>query len=245
MKPVEVLSMIKKAIKRIVFASLPCATVLMFHHIDDGELIVKSGCHLNKSRFIEVLDSGIPFISMVEYAQFPFSKRNPCTITFDDGLKDVYRVAYPELKKRGIPFTIFVVTDFLDQEGYITTDELLELAADPLVTIGSHGVTHEILKEMPQEKQRLELVDSKNRLEELIGRPVRFFAYSHGQFDDATLALLRKEKYYDCAFAAGGGITNWITCKSNYKLPRINCEDGLRTFHIVRKRSGARLVPDV
>lgn len=236
--------MIKKAIKRIVFASLPCVTVLMFHHIDDGKLIVKSGCHLSKSRFIEILDSGIPFISMEEYVRFPFSMRNPCTITFDDGLKDVYRVAYPELKKRGIPFTIFVVTDFLNQEGYISTDELLELAADPLVTIGSHGVTHDILKGMPQENQQFELKDSKERLEALLGKPVHFFAYSHGQYDDATLSLLQREKYYDWVFTAGGGVTNWITRKSSYILPRINCEDGLNTFHIVRQKNGACLVPE-
>ena len=237
--------MIKKAIKKIVFASLPCTTALMFHHIDDGNVIEKSGCRLQKDAFLRILDSGIPFISMEEYLQFPLSRRNPCTITFDDGLKDVYRVAYPELKKRGIPFTIFVVTDFLDAEGYISTDELLELAADPLVTIGSHGVTHDILKGMPYEKQKSELVDSKKCLEKLIGKPVQYFAYSHGQFDGTTLEILRKEKCYDCAFAAGGGITNRVTRKSSFTLPRINCEDGLNTFHVVRQTNCARLVPEV
>ena len=174
--------------------------------------------------------------------RFPFSMRNPCTITFDDGLKDVYRVAYPELKKRGIPFTIFVVTDFLNQEGYISTDELLELAADPLVTIGSHGVTHNILKGMPQENQQFELKDSKERLEALLEKPVRYFAYSHGQFDGTTLEILRKEKCYDFAFAAGGGVTNWITRKDNMALPRINCEDGLRTYLIQRWKKTSRLM---
>lgn len=236
---------VKRLVKYLMFANLPCATVLMLHHVDDGNLIVKSGCKLSKSTFVEIIDSGIPFISMEEYVRFPFSQRNPCTITFDDGLKDVYRVAYPELKKRGIPFTIFVVTDFLNQEGYITTDELLELATDPLVTIGSHGVTHDILKGMPQEKQRAELLDSKKHLEEILGRPMRYFAYSHGQYDDITLALLQKEKYYDWAFTAGGGITNRITRKNNFTLPRINCENGLNTFHIVRQKNGVCLVPEV
>lgn len=96
----------------MAFDFLPSSTVLMFHHIDDGNIIVRSGCRLSKKSFVDILDSGISFISAEEYTQFVFSWKNPCLITFDDGLKDVYRVAYPELKKRNIPFTVFIVTDF-------------------------------------------------------------------------------------------------------------------------------------
>ena len=104
---------------------------------------------------MSILDSGIDFISMEEYAKFDFSAKNSCVITFDDALSDVFRVAYPELKKRRIPFTVFVITDFLNNDGYISDSELLEMAADPLVTIGSHGVTHEVLSGMSEEKQLL------------------------------------------------------------------------------------------
>lgn len=90
----------KRLIKKMAFDFLPSSTVLMFHHIDDGNIIVRSGCRLSKKSFVDILDSGISFISAEEYTQFVFSWKNPCLITFDDGLKDVYRVAYPELKKK-------------------------------------------------------------------------------------------------------------------------------------------------
>jgi len=166
----------KRLIKKMAFDFLPSSTVLMFHHIDDGNIIVRSGCRLSKKSFVDILDSGISFISAEEYTQFVFSWKNPCLITFDDGLKDVYRVAYPELKKRNIPFTVFIVTDFLDQEGYLSSKELQVLADDPLVTIGSHGTTHKILHGMDEAEQRMELLDSKHILEEKTGKSVWLFA---------------------------------------------------------------------
>lgn len=222
----------KRLIKKMAFDFLPSSTVLMFHHIDDGNIIVRSGCRLSKKSFVDILDSGISFISAEEYTQFVFSWKNPCLITFDDGLKDVYRVAYPELKKRNIPFTVFIVTDFLDQEGYLSSKELQVLADDPLVTIGSHGTTHKILHGMDEAEQRMELLDSKHILEEKTGKIVWLFAYSHGQFDDTTLRILQTEKCYDYAFAAGGGETNWITKKTNFTLPRLNMEEGLQNYRI-------------
>ena len=226
---------IKNGVKRVLFSVLPSSTVLMFHHIDDGNIITKSGCRLKKEEFINLLDSGIPFISIDEYVRFHLSRKNPCTVTFDDGLQDVYRVAYPELKKRGIPFTVFVVTDFLDQEGYISSEELLVMANDPLVTIGSHGTTHKILRGMKKEEQRSELLDSKKKLEEKTGKIIRYFAYSHGQYDETTLNILEAEKCYDFAFSAANGVTNHITQKDIFTLPRLNIESDLENYQIDKK----------
>ena len=216
---VNILQRIKLCVKKNLFSVMASSTVLMFHHIDDGNLIVKSGCRLAEKSFLEILDSGIPFISLDAYVHFSFS--------------------------RSIPFTVFIVTDFLDTEGYISSQELLHLAADPLVTIGSHGITHDILKGMDPEKQRHELLQSKRILQERIGREVRYFAYSHGQYDDTTLRILRQEKCYDYAFAAGGGITNLITKRNRYTLPRLNCEDNKNLFFIADKRGKRCLIPKI
>ena len=155
----------------------PSSYCLMFHHIDDGKIMKKSSCVLSIEKFIDILDSGIEFISVDEYVSFSGKTINKCVITFDDGLKDVYTVAYPELKKRQIPFTIFVIVDYLDTEGYITTEELIELSKDPLVSIGAHGMTHDVLTGLSIEKQKYEMFSSKKYLEEIIGKKVDFFAF--------------------------------------------------------------------
>lgn len=228
---------VKKVAKRIIYSLIPSSYVLMFHHINDGNLIVKSGCILEYKSFLEIIDSGIEFISADEYIKFSLSNRNKCLITFDDGLQDVYRVVYPELTKRGIPLLMFVITDFLDTEGYITTEELLEMAENPLVTIGSHGLSHELFKNLDLNNKRRELLESKEILERLLHKPVKYFAYSHGQYDDSTLDILSETHCYDFAFGVSGYPTNFLTKRWAYHLPRFNCEDRKIPFTIKKSKN--------
>ena len=62
----------------------------------------------------------------------------------------------------------------------LTPAQLREMAADPLVTIGSHAMTHSRLSLMTEEAMRTELVASRQCLEEWSGTPVRHLAYPFG-----------------------------------------------------------------
>lgn len=235
--------MIKKITKKLLYEGsiLPVNHVMMFHHIDDGNIVKKSNCVLKYSSFIEFIDSGLEFISIAEYINFKYENRNKCVITFDDGLEDVYRVAYPELKKRNIPFAIFIVTDFLDKEGYIGREELIEMSTDPLVTICSHGVTHQLLSGMDEYQQVVELEESKKILEQIIQKPVNYFAYSHGKYDNETLKLLRENDWYDFAFGVQSLPTNSITKSWKWHLPRINFDNNGMRYQIIRNKGKVRL----
>lgn len=48
-------------------------------------------------------------------------------ITFDDGYADVYRNAFPLLRRKGVPFAVFVVTDFVNTRRLFVHDELYHL----------------------------------------------------------------------------------------------------------------------
>lgn len=50
-------------------------------------------------------------------------------VTIDDGFCDSYEIAFPLLKQHGIPATLFLVTDFVDQKSWLWTDKLRYLTA--------------------------------------------------------------------------------------------------------------------
>lgn len=115
-------------------------------------------------------------------------------VTFDDGFISVLENASPELRRRGIPWTIFVPSGFLGETpGWIrnahpsarndrvmTAAELRALTEDPLVTVGSHTVRHTHLLEAGPEKAAEELIRSKADLESVLERPVEEFSYPFG-----------------------------------------------------------------
>lgn len=210
----------KRIVKKLIYYILPASYVFMFHHITNQPDIQKSGCLLSFEKFKSMLlryeGHYAPLDDVVSK-----NKRNCISITFDDGLADLYTLAYPFLKDHGIPFTAFILSDMLDKPGYITTEQLKIMSADPLVTIGSHGVTHEVFPKLNAENKRKELYQSKQILQELTGRNINCFAYSHGQYDEETLQLV---KCYDYAMGVDGVPLNLITAK-RYLLPRYNIEE--------------------
>jgi len=48
----------------------------------------------------------------------------PAAVTFDDGYPDFYELAFPLLQRKGIPATLFVVTDFIDSPRIHSHDAL-------------------------------------------------------------------------------------------------------------------------
>lgn len=106
-------------------------------------------------------------------------------VTFDDGYADNLYVAAPLLAERGIPFTVFVTSDFVRGrvDGFLSPGDLKQLSLVPGATIGAHSRSHCNLTKCSNEELRAELEDSKHYLEGLIGMPVTSLAYPYGAAD--------------------------------------------------------------
>lgn len=195
----------------------------------DNPPACKSGCKLSYDKFTGLLEGFDNYAALTEVVKKPSKRR--IAVTFDDGLQDVYETAYPFLKEKSIPFTVFIVTDFLDTEGYITTENLKEMASDGLVTIGSHGVTHKNLNSLSYEEQKNELAESKRIIEGIIGKSINAFAFSHGQYNKDTLKLM---KDYDYGFSTRQLPLNFITEINRKTLPRFNVDNN--SFDSVKNR---------
>ena len=72
-------------------------------------------------------------------------KQKQILITIDDGFKSFYENAWPYLKKNKIPFIIFVSTEPVGKNGYMTWDQIKEIEKEDFVLIGHHSHTHDYL----------------------------------------------------------------------------------------------------
>ncbi|MFL6837237.1 MAG: polysaccharide deacetylase family protein [Bradyrhizobium sp.] len=68
----------------------------------------------------------------------------------------------------------------ISRELCLSWDELKPFADDPLVTIGSHTISHCNLARQPEAAASFEMATSRARLEEALQRPVLHFAYPYG-----------------------------------------------------------------
>jgi peptidoglycan/xylan/chitin deacetylase (PgdA/CDA1 family) len=107
----------------------------------------------------------------------------------------------------------------------LSVDEVRALASTELVDIGAHTVTHPALAALPAALQRDEVTQSKAHLEELLGRPVSWFAYpfgSSGTYTEESVGLVRQAGFAG-ACSAGPGPVGSRT--DRFQLPRLHVCD--------------------
>ena len=214
------MSRIKSTIKESLFRYLSNSAILVLHHVNEKGFLC-SNCVLNFNEFCTFIEELGRYASLEEVLKDP--QKRQVVVTFDDGLEDLYTHAYPLLKTKKIPFTAFIVPEFIDQKGYITKEQLQVLSADPLVTIGSHGLTHKTFTSMSTEEVKLEAEKSKCVLQGLTGQDINIVAYSHGLTNQAVIQEV--SKVYDYGLSVNSEPLNWITGKRKYQLPRFNVEN--------------------
>lgn len=134
-------------------------------------------------------------------------------LTFDDGYENFYSRVWPILRERRLPATLYVQVGFLSdsrQAPIATTErlpplsweQLAELSASDLVSIGSHTCTHRDLRSLGGRELEQELADSKAELESRLGRPVESFCYPRGQWSRRVERSVAK--HYRTAVIRGG-----------------------------------------
>jgi peptidoglycan/xylan/chitin deacetylase (PgdA/CDA1 family) len=129
-------------------------------------------------------------------------------ISFDDGYVSVLESALPELLRHGFTASMFIISDLLGgtnqwDEGPVwplmSAEQVRELATAGM-EIASHSATHVRLSRVGADRLEAEISGSRASLSELMGVPVRGFAYPWGSNDAAARRAVSDAGYeYACA----------------------------------------------
>jgi len=215
--------------------------VMMYHHVETTDNYrANSVSPENFERHMAYLrDHGFKVLSFEDLVRLTREGRRPprksAVITFDDGYADNYELAYAILKKFNFPAIIFVPTDFINTDGYLSWEQIREMVQNG-ISIGSHSRRHAYLPDLSALEQRDEIFGSKRILETNLGVPADYFSYPIGGFSEEIKHLVREAGY------KGAAATNRGFDRLNhdvYELNRIRFGDrDIRNDYIGIKLSG-------
>ncbi len=195
--------------------------ILMYHHLSEdvtnSEMVSPEQFEAQIRALSEAGYTGVSFDELQAYVLRgePLPEK-PVVITFDDGYRSNYTLAYPILQKYGMKATIFAVGVSFGTDHYKDTDyaitphfgaaEAAEMTASGLISIQSHtydmhqwppyetgSAVRENILQLSSESEEAyvqalteDFTRSRALLEGATGRPVDVLAYPAGQY--STLA---------------------------------------------------------
>jgi peptidoglycan/xylan/chitin deacetylase (PgdA/CDA1 family) len=74
----------------------------------------------------------------------------------------------------------------------MTAGEISSLSANDLIDIGCHTVSHTRLSRLSPQHQREEISAARDRIEEIVGGPVRAHFHPYGDFDESADRIVRE-----------------------------------------------------
>jgi peptidoglycan/xylan/chitin deacetylase (PgdA/CDA1 family) len=143
----------------------------------------------------------------------------PVVLTFDDGYKDAYTHAWPALEEYGFVGEFFVLATPSHYEAahYVTWNDLREMS-DAGMSIQGHGRDHYDLRGRSYEFLVFQILGIKEAVEAHTDRPVTFFCYPSGKYDESVVSVVESAGYL------GGVTTEWgVTqrLENRFTWPRI------------------------
>ena len=200
--------------------------ILMYHHLSEdvtnSEMVSPEQFEAQIRALAEAGYTGISFDELPAYVLRgePLPEK-PVVITFDDGYRSNYTLAYPILQKYGMKATIFAIGVSFGKDHYKDTDytitphfgadEAAEMTASGLISIQSHtydmhqwppyetgSAVRENILPLPGESEEAyvqalteDFTRSRALLEGATGQPVDVLAYPAGQYSTLTQVTLQ------------------------------------------------------
>lgn len=178
--------------------------VLMYHDIKETEI---NGFDVSVQDFRQQMDwlatHEYKTLSVHEFVECltqntPFPPKS-VLITFDDGYDGINTYAVPELGKRGMKATFFIIKNCIGTKitdySYLTEQQIKELSQDPLFSIQPHTLTHADLTKISVEQLQDEVAGSKKFFTELTGIQCEAIAFPYGFYNKSVLDAVERADY--------------------------------------------------
>lgn len=203
--------------------------ILTYHSIDDSGSPISVDA-VAFQRHVDFLASGR--VQVVPLADIlTASAEHAIAITFDDGVCNFASEAWPRLRERGLPATLFVVTGHVGRDNawqgardarvphlrLLNWDSLGKLAAEGL-ELGAHSRTHPHLTQVPDAGLTDEIEGCAEDLLRYAGARPHSFCYPYGSLDERAVSRVARLYRRACTteLAALSGR------EAQHRLPRLD-----------------------
>jgi len=151
-------------------------------------------------------------------------------LTIDDGFRSFLTGAMPLLREYGFPATLFISTDSVGGEQYLSWKEIAALKEEG-VEIGNHTASHpHMVDPAPEEghdawlkRLQADLLRAKDAFRSHLDAWPRLFAYPYGEYSPEVQALIRREGF-QAAVAQQSGVV--VDTSDLFALPRFPMAGG-------------------
>tara|TARA_B100000965_G_C19595396_1_gene759953 strand:+ start:1755 stop:2690 length:936 start_codon:yes stop_codon:yes gene_type:complete len=192
----------------------------MYHRFDENKYpSTNIRMEVFKEHLEEIKNLNLEFISFQKFEKIVNNKidKNYLLLTIDDAFSSFYLNAWPIIKKNKIPIILFVSTREVGKYGYMTWDQIREIAASDLVTIGNHSHSHEYLIDWDKKKIKEDLDLAIKIFNKELGYSPNLFSYPFGEYSN-ILKKIVADLNFKFAFGQHSGVID--LSKNFLELPR-------------------------
>ncbi len=191
---------------------------MMYHAVSDH-------CWGIESLFVRPseLEKQLQYLAEAGYTTIHFEDldradaiQKPVLLTFDDGYDDNYTELFPLLRKYNAKATIFLITDLIGTEHYLTEEQIKEMAQSELISFQSHTASHAFLSDRTAAQLKEELYQSKLELARLVGKESFVLCYPTGKY--SFLSLEKTKEHYQFGLLMSG--KTYETGSDPYRITR-------------------------
>lgn len=229
------------------------AVIFMYHRFGEAR-------YPSTNITLEQFDEQLEFFEKNHFSVLPLSEivealkentvlpEKSIAITIDDAYLSVYKEAYPRLKDKGYPFTVFVATGVVDQNipAYMNWQQMAEMQPHG-ATFANHSQYHDYLvrkkegetQEAWRKRMVTDITAAQKRLQEKLGAAPALYAYPYGEYNLELMQIVE-----DLDYTAFGQHSGGVSSLNNRAaLPRFPVAEAYAEMSAFRTKAYSLAMP--